>query len=298
MSRAGLALLAAALVVTGGCGGTFDVVYLFDDGRFHTWDEQRVPTGVEDTRIAYTARVDESKAMRLVCETETRSIDRVRTVTRTYQRRGGYEGFHMAAMFLDGIIGGVITGLVLHSCLEEGSDTSCKHLYWAVPFGVDFVYSAVRIPTVHTPKLIDKQYSEYREQQSAPARAAAACAPEAALVVGQAVDHPLALRLAVASDGTLDAEAQARLLRALVEDREAKVHAVAPDGTATPASFDRCGYLRAHASTDEALAPSIDEQCPAPKPAEAPVEQPAAEPTEQPAAEPTEQPAAEPAEQP
>lgn len=224
------------------CGLIFDGAYLLSDKTTVQSVEQRRPT--DQTQTAPEARLRfDSNRVGVVCESVTRSVDRVWNVQKTYEYQGGWPYVHWVPVFLEGLIGaGSAIGIGV-KCADPTSNISCDLLYATIPLGVDVIYSMVRALTIEPPKLTNKTLTEPRSDMHGGIlnSSVSACEPNTELVAtARGVSGPL--RLHVEANGWIGDEEQIALLTFLLGRSDALIAVYSGSQQLMP-ELNRCEFF-------------------------------------------------------
>jgi hypothetical protein len=234
-----------------GCGLIIDGAYLLSSGKDTKSAEQRRPTGqVEkafehEVTLTPPTRYGAPGGVQLRCQNVEHGIDRVWNVQKTYENQGGWHLVHWAPIIIEGIIGGALAIGISVTCSRGESD--CNLLYGTIPFGVDVLYSAIRLATIDPPKLVDKQRTDVRTEtrKDAVTQTTVACEPDARIAVGRSAVDPVALQVRVDPSGMVTPFDVQRVVQALATQPDARLWWLS--GTAGPGetALSRCEALQA-----------------------------------------------------
>lgn len=214
MTRALGLLLCGAL---SGCGLVIDGAYLLSGDRYTVSEKQTRRTEYAETKFEHQVRA-ESGQLWLACEDIERGVDRVWTVKKEYERRGGFYQAHWLPVILGSVAGGISTAVVGVKCAEGELD--CNLLWATVPVWSDVLYSAVRLAMIQPPKLVGKERGEPSSEPSETPnwRRTVACEPDAAIVIGRGGADPMAQRFRVDAWGAIALADLPRALQALRQE--------------------------------------------------------------------------------
>jgi hypothetical protein len=237
------ALLVMLALSASSCGLLLDGAYLLS-GKTMTKDvEQRRPTG--EVQRAPERRIEVlSGHTHVACEDVTRGVDRVWSVHKTYEYRGGWYQVHWLPIILEGIIGaGLGIGFGV-KCGDPTSGVSCTALYATIPFAVDVAYSIVRLLMIDPPKLVDKSLTEpHTDLHPTPnERLTTACEPDTEVIATASVSGG-PLRVRVDASGWLAPQDEQQLRAFLVGYRDAQV-SVWANGRQLSPEVSRCAFFR------------------------------------------------------
>jgi hypothetical protein len=245
-------VLALALAVTtSGCGLIIDGAYLLSGKTEIKHEEQHRPTGqveraLEHDLVLSAATATSRPDVQLRCQSVEHGIDHVWSVQKTYENQGGWYQVHWLPVALEGLIGGALAIGVTVTCTRADTPTDCSLLYGTIPFGVDVLYSAIRLATIDPPKLVDKQRTNVHTEPrtDAVSRSTVACEPDARLMVGRSAEDPLAVQVRVDALGLVQPADVQRLVTALASQPEARLWWLT--GTAGPGAsgHTRCEALQ------------------------------------------------------
>ncbi len=242
-------LAMACAFALSGCGLIIDGAYLLSGGKDTRTAEQRRPTGQVEKAFEHELAVTPATpyagpGVQLRCQNVEHGIDRVWSVQKTYENQGGWHLVHWAPIILEGLIGGALAIGVSVTCSRGESD--CNLLYGTIPFGVDVLYSAIRLATIDPPKLVDKQRTNVHTEtrKDAITQTTVACEPDARIAVGRSAVDPVALQVRVDASGMVTPLDVQRLVQALATQPDARLWWLT--GTSGPgeAALSRCDALQ------------------------------------------------------
>jgi hypothetical protein len=259
--------LAVLLVALPGCGVMIDGFYLASSRRYSETADEARPTAEQRTAVEYAAVVEPDGRLLLTCARRTRTVERAWSVTRTYQRRGGFDrGTYAGAAVVSGLIGAIVGVTIGAACAQDDLDYSCWNLVYAAPFALDIGYSLVRYATVPPAKLVDKHSGGERLRFGAvvseePASCEAVDRVALGGVSGPSDEDALngfgleqtarlgdgAVELPVEPDGGIVLAAAPDAVRAWAGSSWMRLWVVEGDGAPRPVEVDRCAALRPHA---------------------------------------------------
>jgi hypothetical protein len=219
-----------------GCGLIIDGAYLLSDKHTTKTEEQRRPSGEQQTQSELRLGF-EAEHLKVSCEEVTHSVDRVWNVEKVYEYQGGFYQAHWLPVILEGAIGvGLAVGLGV-KCNDPSSDISCNTLYATIPLGADALYSLIRLLTIDPPKLVDKHTNlmHVESEGTVLQRVGVACPPDTTVAVLNGKAHER-----VDAAGYMSPQAQERIERAMLElDAVAAVVA----GTRRSPDVNRCAFF-------------------------------------------------------
>lgn len=290
---AGLVCLAAS-IGTSGCGGIFDITYLIGGKQYTETKEDRKGTGQSQAKIEVDGQVAPDGTITPTCVERERGIERSFTTARTYEYRAGYKReMYISATILSALTGGAIAGLTAYLCHIPPSaqnnfaqPMSCMNMLFAAPSAVDTVYSAIRIATAKTPKLVNKTKAEnpLAYSNTAVRETPVTCDPTDSIFLGYlsgasdmeqlqgyATDKPKlsagALPVQKTPTGGILLKTQPDVVNAWVSNPQWVLASVNRDGEARTVHTDRCFVLRsAMAVIQPNLITMFGQQCPMPPP--------------------------------
>ncbi len=152
--------LTVFMMLTGGCGATFDLAYSLGNKKYTDHEEQTFPTRQVHQQHEYSVTVLSKQTLQLNCFSSERRVERGWKVFKTYSYRGGWtKSTYGTTAIVDGIFGSLVAGVAIASCSDNENPYQCPQLAWAAPFAVDIVYSLLRRGAVRKPVLSNRSSS-------------------------------------------------------------------------------------------------------------------------------------------
>jgi hypothetical protein len=231
-------------VASSSCGLLIDGAYLVSNKRYTKEEKQSRPLELQQTALEHEVRAQPGQAW-LACEDVQRNVERVWTVQKQYEHRGGLYQAHWLPLLLDSVIGGALTIGFGVSCQRDATPESCNGLYGTIPLWTDALYSAIRLLTIDPPKLVKKTrlQSDSQPSETALARRTVSCEPDARIIVGRFAADPQAATFRVDAWGAMD-QAELPNLMAALQRKDARVMWAAGGAAPQEAKVNRCEFLR------------------------------------------------------